>query len=222
MCGRFTITITKDNLDKFLKKEYNITHSKTFNVPNYNVGPGQDIISIIHDGVHHRVGYLKWGFVPPIKIKTLHLINARAETLFELPSYKESAQKRRCVILADSFFEWAIQPYRIKTNDELFKMAGIYNTYIDEAGKSVSTVLIITTKAAPSIAHIHERMPVILNRESEKIWLNKHATIHELKSVLKPFSGQITFYPVSHRVNSIYNNDSDLIKEVDKQKDLFD
>lgn len=222
MCGRFTLTITKDNLDKYLKKEYNITHNQTFNVPNYNVGPGQDIISVIHDGVNHRVGYLKWGFVPPIDIKRFSLINARAETIFELPSFKDSAKHRRCVILADSFFEWDIQPYRIKTNEQLFKMAGIYNSYIDASGNKVQTVLIVTTKAASSIKHIHDRMPVILSREAERIWLNKDASIFELKGVLKPFSGNITYYPVSDRVNHINNNDSDLIKPVEKIKNLFD
>lgn len=110
MCGRFTITVTMDELKEYLSEYYEIDEMKSeIVVPRYNVAPGQDIISIINDGNKNRVGLLKWGLVPPFakdeKIGN-SMINAKSETLHEKPSYKPSFEHKRCVILANGFYEW--------------------------------------------------------------------------------------------------------------------
>src|SRR5690554_3001483 len=100
MCGRFTITITKEQLLNLVKKEYEIDSLEdAFVLPNYNVSPGSEIISIINDGNKHRIGTLKWGFMPPFKLETnLNIINVRSETVFTKPMFKNAIMKNRCII----------------------------------------------------------------------------------------------------------------------------
>lgn len=229
MCGRITFTFSKGELNGYLKEQFHIDSIDTaIDLPRYNVAPGQEIISVINDGKNNRVGLLKWGFVPSFaKSETVgfKMINAKAETLFQKPSFKEAATLRRCVILADSFYEWdkAKQPYRIFTKGQhIFPLAGIWNTYQRANGDFVHTVAIITTTANKPMKSIHERMPVILDEQSQKIWLNVDETHSDrLKSVLKSYPDHgIDMYPVSKHVNSP-NHDDALCIEEQKIHDLF-
>ena len=179
MCGRITFTFSKDELAGYLKEQYQIEDLRqTFDLPRYNVAPGDDIISVINDGKNNRVGRLKWGFIPAFakdeKIG-FKMINAKAETLFDKPAFRQAAMQRRCVILADSFYEWdqSKQPYRIFTKgNHIFPLAGLWNTYQRANGEKVHTVAIITTNANHPMRRIHERMPVILDERSQRVWLD--------------------------------------------------
>ncbi len=229
MCGRITFTFSKGELAGYLKEQYHIESFNTdIDLPRYNVAPGQEIISVINDGKKNQVGLLKWGFVPPFakdeKIG-FKMINAKAETLFSKPSFMEAVRLRRCVILADSFYEWdkAKQPYRIFTKgSQIFPLAGLWSTYKRANGDLVHTVAIITTTANKPMRHIHERMPVILDENSQKIWLNMAIKAEDkLKTVLKPYrDDDLSMYPVSSHVNSPVHDD-ELCIEKEKMHDLF-
>jgi len=108
MCGRFTLTISKENLKEYLFKKFAIT-TFTFEkyTPRYNVSPTQEALSIISDGKKYRAGFLKWGFIPNFaKDEKVFFINTRAETIDEKQTFKDAFLHKRCVILADGYFEW--------------------------------------------------------------------------------------------------------------------
>lgn len=224
MCGRFTITATFDQIverfgiDQMIAAEY-------YN-PNYNVAPSQSVLAVINDGTNNRLGYLRWGLIPPwakdpkIGYK---MINARAETLPEKPSYRNAYKKRRCLILADSFYEWkrhadkSKTPMRIKLkSDDLFAMAGLWETWKSPDGEPVHSCTVITTKPNELVKDIHDRMPVILNPDDELVWLDKSITDTELlNDLLKPLDENLMeAYEVSSLVNSPKNNSSNLIQKM--------
>ena len=217
MCGRFSITINQEELKAHLSTNYNVANfSAVFNLPRFNIAPGQEIIAIINDGKNNRVGHLKWGFIPSFpkdeKIG-FSMINAKSETIDEKISYRQSFEKRRCLILADSFYEWKRvgkdkTPMRIKKIDgKIFAMAGIWNTYTRPDGVKVHSCAIITTSANKLVADIHDRMPVILNQVDQKVWLNQASDTIALKALLKPYpETEMEAYEVSSIVNNAAND----------------
>jgi putative SOS response-associated peptidase YedK len=225
MCGRFSITINQEELKAHLSTNYNVANfSAVFKLPRFNIAPGQEIIAIINDGNNNRVGHLKWGFIPSFakdeKIG-FSMINAKSETIDEKISYRQSFEKRRCLILADSFYEWkrvgkAKTPMRIKKVDgKIFAMAGIWNTYIRPDGIKVHSCAIITTSANKLVADIHDRMPVILNQVDQKVWLNHLSDPIALKALLKPYPEvEMEAYEVSSIVNNAANDVVECINRV--------
>ncbi len=235
MCGRFTVTVSYQELEEHLKEYYDIHEMPLFDLPRYNIAPGQDIISILNDGSKHRVGYLKWGFVPPFSKDEsvgFQMINAKAETIFDKISFKDSAIHKRCVILADSFYEWKKEeqkkiPHRIYLKDQkLFAFAGLWTTYQKDDGSKVHTATILTTEPNAFMSQIHLRMPVILNKEDEKIWLNPRIKDKDtLLSVLKQYPSELMKADrVSSYVNQAKNEGILCIKPIyEKEKqELFD
>lgn len=226
MCGRFTLVVTYEDLIDILDKNYGVSSfDQKSNLPRYNVAPTQDVVSIIHDGSKYRAGYLNWGLVPSFskdeKIGA-KMINAKAETLLERPSFSNLIETKRCVVLADSFYEWKKSdqekiPYRIQLKDQkIFSFAGLRSVYIRHDGSLLHTVTLITTKANTFMEEIHERMPVILTKESEGIWLNPNLKdVNQILSCLKPYeSNLMTSYIVSPYVNSSLHDDEKCIKRV--------
>ncbi|MEN7436429.1 SOS response-associated peptidase [Bacillus velezensis] len=222
MCGRFTLfsefddIIEQFNIDQFLSEnEYH---------PSYNVAPSQNILTIINDGSNNRMGKLRWGLIPPwSKDEKIgyKMINARAETLPEKPSFRKPLVSKRCIIPADSFYEWKRLdsktkiPMRIKLkSSNLFAFAGLYEKWNTSEGNPLYTCTIITTKPNELMEDIHDRMPVILTDESEKEWLNpKNTDPDYLQSLLLPYdSDDMEAYQVSPLVNSPKNNSPELIE----------
>lgn len=224
MCGRFTLTasfteiIQRFEIDAAIQEElYN---------PNYNVAPSQSVLAVINDGIHNRLGYLRWGLIPPwskdLKIG-YKMINARSETLTEKPSYRNAFKKKRCLIIADSFYEWKRHedktktPMRIKLKDnDLFAMAGLWETWKSPEGESIHSCSVITTKPNNLVKDIHDRMPVILNPEEEKIWLDPSLdNTTQLSELLRPLPEDLMeAYEVSSLVNSPKNNSIDLVQKI--------
>lgn len=224
MCGRFTLfanftdIINRFDIEAGIKEE--------LYTPNYNIAPSNSVLSVINDGTINRLGYLRWGLVPSwAKDEKVgyKMINARAETLTEKPSFRTAYQKKRCLIIADSFYEWKRSndktkiPMRIKLkSDELFAMAGLWEKWQSPEGKSIFTCTVITTTANELMKDIHERMPVILKPEDEHIWLDP--TIYDLSKLnhlLKPLSEEVMeAFEVSSLVNSPRNNSPDLIRQI--------
>ena len=223
MCGRFTLTLTQAQLEDYLKERYDIYNHSQFKLPRYNISPSNEVISVLHDGSKHRVGTLKWGFRPlyTTSNRPLEIINIKGETVFDKAIFKTSVLQRRCVILADSFYEWKSDksdknPYRFMTDQKVFPMAAIWQTVATPGGGKIHTVAIITTHNNDTLKGIHHRMPLILTKEDEKIWLNnKIKDIPTLKKLIKPYDDKLMhFEQVSSLVNNPRNDDISLIKKI--------
>ncbi|MCC8154525.1 MAG: SOS response-associated peptidase, partial [Tannerellaceae bacterium] len=179
-------------------------HINAFNYPRYPIITADQEIQLFN-----------WGLIPywvkseedakSIRSKTL---NARAETLFTKPSYKYSIRNKRCLIPVTGFFEWRHEgkqkiPYYIHLKDEkIFSMAGIYASWHDtETNSSILSFSQITTEANPLMAWVHnskKRMPALIHREDEKIWLDPKLTQKEIEGLLQPFDENLmTAYPIS-------------------------
>jgi|SRR5690554_794726 len=224
MCGRFTLTLTPKQLEAYLEERYDILNKSELKLPRYNMSPSNEVVSVLHDGSKHRVGTLKWGFRPLYSKsdRPLEIINVKGETVFEKPIFKSSVLHRRCVILADSFYEWKSDktdknPYRFMTDQKVFPMAAIWQTVKSTKGENIHTVAIVTTKNNDILNGIHHRMPVILTKEEEKIWLNNQLKdIPTLKKLIKPYDANLMHYEqVSSMVNNPRNDDISLIRKID-------
>ncbi|WP_339281329.1 SOS response-associated peptidase [Paenibacillus sp. FSL H8-0282] len=222
MCGRYTITVTMEELMvRYFANDSTIIHY----APTYNAAPMQQIPAVINTGSSNKLGELRWGLVPSWakddKIGS-KMINARAESLLDKPSFKRLVSSRRCIIPSDGFYEWKAQgsskqPMRIVMRDGgIFSMAGLYDIWMDPEGNKLSTCTIITTTPNELMAEIHNRMPVILKPEDEPEWLsrsNQDAT--SLIKLLKPYDQhQMRAYPVSTAVGNVRNNTKELINEI--------
>ncbi|MFZ7943289.1 SOS response-associated peptidase [Neobacillus sp. 19] len=224
MCGRFTLTATIEeiinrfDIQAFMEEE--------LYSPSYNIAPSQSVLAVINDGRSNRMGFLRWGLVPPwakdVSIGN-KMINARAETLSEKPSFRNAFKKKRCLVIADSFYEWkrhedkSKTPMRIKLkSDEMFAMAGIWEGWKTPDGKTLYTCSVITTGPNDLMKDIHNRMPVILKREDEQTWLNPSAPDPSLlKSLFVPYDDHLMeTYEVSTLVNSPKNNTIELIHKI--------
>ena len=223
MCGRFTLFAPYyEIIDRF---DIESAFAENDYIPSYNIAPSQQVVAIINDGRKNRLGHLRWGLIPPwSKDEKIgyKMINARAETVAEKPSFRKAFQKQRCIIPADSFYEWQKEdgkkiPMRIKLKtDELFAIAGLWESWKSPEGKVIHTCTAITTEPNNLMKPIHDRMPVILKREDEAAWLDpRNNDIDFLGNMLLPFDErQMDAYSVSSAVNSPKNNEESLIVPV--------
>jgi putative SOS response-associated peptidase YedK len=223
MCGRFTLTKSLAEIEEHFAVEH--TSIEGVNRVRYNIAPGQNILTVIHDGKKNRLGPLRWGLVPSwARDKKIgsKLINARAETIQEKASFKSAFTKRRCLIISDGFYEWkkengSKQPYRIHLQHErLFAFAGLWEKWRSPQGENLFTCTIITTEPNSVMKQIHNRMPVILRREAEQSWINP-ATRNPgfLQQLLKPYPAeQMDMYAVSTGVNNPRYDEPELIQPI--------
>lgn len=216
MCGRFSMTSPWE----LLKERFDVEIPESDYRLRYNAAPGQDLF-VIPEETPKEAQLYHWGLVPfwakDPKIGN-RLINARAETVAEKPAFRKSFQKHRCLVLADGFYEWDKKggkriPYRVMLkNEEPFAFAGICDYWKDKEGNELKSFSIITTDANQLIEKIHDRMPVILSREDEKVWLDPQLDIKEAIKMLKPFPAEeMKMYPVSTLVNSPKNDIPEII-----------
>ncbi|MGM0604505.1 MAG: SOS response-associated peptidase [Halobacteriota archaeon] len=216
MCGRTTLTVP----GSVLADRFDATLSEGW-TPRYNITPGQDHPAIV-DETPRSIDTLRWGLVPHWADDPAignRLINARAETVDEKPAFERPFRERRCLVVADGFYEWhsqpgGDQPYRIVREDgDPFAMAGLWDRWTDSDGAATRSLTVVTTTANDVVEPIHDRMPVILPSGVERDWLTASPT--EAKSMLEPIDpSAIRAYPVSRRVNSPANDDPSLIEEV--------
>ena len=222
MCGRFTFSEFEGIEERFQIEPQNLK-------PNYNVAPSQDVPVILNNG-SNQLALLMWGLIPFwAKDPSIgnKLINARAETIDEKPSFKHSLQRKRCLVVADGFYEWKKEgstkrPHRITLkSNELFGFAGLWDTWKSPTGDIINSCSIITTTPNDLMAPIHNRMPVILSRDSELVWLDQNIVdSHILKNLLVPYPADLMIaYEVSTLVNSPKNNGPECLVPV-KEKDL--
>ena len=221
MCGRFTLTSDQDSFgDRFSFTGFDLGW-----VPSFNIAPTQEVLTVTNDGSENRPELMRWGLVPSWakdpKIGN-RMINARSETLTEKPSFRTAFERRRCLIPADGFYEWkregkAKKPMLITANPGgLFAFAGLWETWKQPDDSWLLTCAIITTSANEFMKSIHDRMPVILPRESEASWLDpEEQDTAMLSELLLPYdSGRMEAYEVSTLVNSPRNNFPEVIEPV--------
>jgi putative SOS response-associated peptidase YedK len=194
MCGRFTITLDASDLEDGLS----IGEIPPDWRPRYNAAPTQPV-GVVADATTRKMEWMRWGLIPfwakDISIGA-KMINARAETLMEKPSFKQAFQRRRCLIPADGFFEWqksaekktASVPYFITMKDhQPFAFAGLWDAWKHPDGPEIRSCTIITTSANELVKPLHDRMPVILSKEECWKWLEEGDTAR-LTQMLRPFA----------------------------------
>ncbi|MCD4747403.1 MAG: SOS response-associated peptidase [Bacteroidales bacterium] len=217
MCGRFSFS----PLTKIIEERFNVIIDKTDYKPRYNCAPSQNL-AVISNVSQGKLSYFRWGLIPFwAKDKSIgnKLINAKAETISEKPSFRNSFKRKRCLVLSDGFYEWKKEnekiPFRITMNDNsLFTMAGIWDSWKDNEDEIVNSFAIITTTPNELLKNIHNRMPVILHKTSENDWLNSNNR-DVLSELLKPYPFELMqAYQVSKLVNSPANDNPEIIKPV--------
>jgi putative SOS response-associated peptidase YedK len=214
MCGRFSLATTKEKLQKQLPFLEEIGEVKD----NYNVAPTQHSY-VVTDDQPQVLQAFKWGLVPfwakDPKIGS-KLINARMEGIEEKPAFRTAIRKRKCLVPADSFYEWkktdgSKTPYRILLkNGNLICFAGIWETW-DHEGQPLHSFSIITTQPNKEMASIHDRMPVVLHTSKlQQAWLAEQDLDKTLAMLESPPDGILEMYPISSLVNSPKNNSPEL------------
>ncbi|RAO98431.1 hypothetical protein PW5551_10080 [Petrotoga sp. 9PW.55.5.1] len=222
MCGRFVTyspfeeIIQTFGIELVLIDEY---------MPSYNIAPSNEVLVVFEKEEKVVLDKFRWGLVPSWSKDTnigYKMINARAETLTDKKSFKHLVNSKRCGIVANGFYEWRIEghskiPYFIKLKDgRLFCFAGLYDTWQIDNNNELYTCTIITTDANEKISQIHDRMPVMLEKEEVEKWIDTKNSFDNLKRLLRAKDDdEIELYQVSNKVNSPKNNSkSNLIPEV--------
>lgn len=208
MCGRFTIMLDADELKETLELNSMPDDWR----PRYNVAPTQPV-AVIKDAALRQVEWMRWGLIPAwakdMEIGS-RLINARSETVTEKPSFRSAFARRRCVLLADGFYEWqrstdkkipAVPFFFFRKGHKPFGFAGLWETWHSPTGEEIQSCTILTTDANETVRPVHERMPVMLDETNLWNWiLPADPQVH--LGLLKPYPVEkMDRYPVSKIVN---------------------
>lgn len=193
MCGRFVLLTDL----RVIAESFHIQQVACDYRPGSNISPGQQIAAVIRKDDQNSLVNFRWGLIPSwAKDSSIgnRMFNARSETIAEKPSFKNAFKKRRCLIIADGFYEWqklgkARKPlYFSLKSGNLFGFAGLYESWISPDQQTINTCTIITTVSNELISPIHDRMPVIVPRNDEATWLDpEYKDPNELPSLLKPY-----------------------------------
>lgn len=219
MCGRYSLKVDPQKLAEAFADYAEVPN----NLPTrYNIAPTQDV-AVIANNKRHQVEFFRWGLIPSwAKDSSIgnRLINARSETLVEKPSFKSAYRRRRCLVLADGFYEWRRNPNKTKTpmyirlaSGEPFAFAGLWEAWHSPQDEFVLSCTIITTEPNDLLETIHNRMPVILPPEAYARWLDPAETpAQELQGLLVPYPAEeMTAFEVSTLVNSPQNDSPEVV-----------
>lgn len=223
MCGRSSLTKTQKEIEIRFKANFYSEELERYNpLPNFNIAPTHYVPVILSDNAA-AIRLLRWGLIPfwaANKSIGSKMINARAETLMDKPAFKNLLQSQRCLVPMDGFYEWRREgnkklPYRIiSSHQEIFSVCGLWDKWNDKTtGENIHSYTIITVAANEKMSYLHNRMPVLLNPEIEKLWLDESLGVKDLLQLLKPCKNhEIEYYRVSEQVNNVKENNPDLIK----------
>jgi len=219
MCARFSFSLTIDEV----KKRFWLTQLPKEIPIRYNIPPGTDVPAVLNSSPD-ELQFVRWGLVPSwakTEKPSFKPINARAETVTEKPMFKSLVRSKRCILLADGFYEWKKTngkkvPYRITMKDgKAFAFAGLWDRWQGE-GKDIVTCLLVTTEPNKVVAPIHERMPVILTPDKERAWLDE-VPLEDVGAFLRPYDAELMkAYEVSPLVNSPKNDAKSVIAPVNR------
>jgi putative SOS response-associated peptidase YedK len=219
MCGRFVLV----SPFTLIAEEFRIRDGNGGLKPRYNIAPGQDILAVLSEEGTRRLSRFRWGLIPSWADDPAignRMINARAETVAQKPSFRSAFDRRRCLIVADGFYEWRREgkrksPVYVRMKSKKpFGFAGLFETWHSPEGPEIRSCTIITTEANDLLRPVHDRMPVIMPKEDEDAWLDP--AFHDkdrLLALLRPYpAGKMRAHDVSPRVNTPTNDSPDNIK----------
>jgi putative SOS response-associated peptidase YedK len=220
MCGRSTLHDAPTNI----LERFSLPPVLPGFEPHFNIAPTQLQWTILRDGASSaEVRQLKWGLVPSWANDPSignRMVNARAESLTERPSFRETLETRRCVILADGYYEWKVVgkskvPMYFRLSDgRAFGLAGLWDRW-ERGDTMLETCTVITTDASPLAATVHDRMPALLVDEATTSWLDPSAKLGDLRSFLSPYSrNDLEMYEVGRYVNNAANDSPACIERV--------
>ena len=220
MCGRYTLTSSEFEI----KERFAVRSLPSGTTSRYNIAPSQQVAVLVHVP-EPTVVKLRWGLIPPWAENATvgaRMINARAEGVENKRSFGRAVRRRRCLVLADGFYEWrrlekTKVPYYIHFKSERpFGFAGLWERWSGPGGERVHSCTIITTRANTLISGIHHRMPVILDGETRRAWLDPQTNdVTQILPLLCPYrSEEMVAYPVSPEVNSPGNDSERCIRPV--------
>jgi putative SOS response-associated peptidase YedK len=193
MCGRYALTLPPEAARLY----FGYRDQPNF-PPRHDIRPTEPVAVVTASEAARHFMLMRWGFIPSFVKNEKEfplLINARSETVFEKPSFRNAIRRRRCLFVADAFYEWMKldekgrkkQPYRIfRPSGEPLAMAGIYETWMSPDGSEVDTCAILTTSANALLSAIHDRMPVILNAGDFDLWFDRESRSEALAALMKP------------------------------------
>jgi len=229
VCGRFTLSTPPPAIaDHFGLAEVPELEAR------FNVAPGQSIatVSVSDEGSGRALSLRRWGLVPSwatdAKIGN-RLINARSETAAEKPSFRSALRRRRCLVPADGFYEWAgskgaKQPYFIGLEHRaLFAFAGLWERWTDPEGDTLESCALLTTAAAERLRALHDRMPVIVDPADYELWMDPNVGEPDLVSPVidRNLGGALQFYPISRYVNDVRHDDPRCLEASAGQPEFF-
>ena len=224
MCGRSSLTKVEKEIEARFKATFYSDELARYNpLPNFNVAPTHMHPVITSDDTKH-IHLYRWGLIPfwakDVNIGS-KLINARAETLQDKTAFRQSLATKRCIVPLDGFYEWKTNgkqktPYRIIAKDQdIFSVAGLWDSWQNTNGDTIHSFTIITIAPNTLMKEIHDRMPAMLLKENENLWLDNEIKPKDALQLLLPYpSDQMEAYPVSDKVNSVKANDKSLIERV--------
>lgn len=226
MCGRYTMFLKPEQIKSRFKAHLSEENAAKLTKPRYNVAPSQDV-PVITSARPRECSFMRWGLIPSwSKDESVgnKLINARSETLIEKPSFRNAFEARRCLILANGFYEWhklsskVKQPMYIRLrSQEPFALAGLWESWRHpETQEVVRSCTIITTEANDLITPFHHRMAVMLTPEEEDVWLDESVAARDTMRLFRPYpSAEMEAYPVSSRINTFQPDDATLIDRLE-------
>jgi putative SOS response-associated peptidase YedK len=222
VCGRFGLFVTPEVLEEY----FSLTDFTAALGPpaRYNLTPGQAVAVVReHDG-KRRLDALQWGLIPFwAKDPTIgrRLINARLDSVAAKPAFREAWARRRCLIPASGFYEWSEpiggrkRPHFIRPGDEpLLALAGLWERWRTPSGDKLETCVIVTTDANAQLAKVHDRMPLLIPRHAQALWLDPQSSVAEVAQL----AGQapaLEVHPVSFAVNDPRQDDETLIAPIE-------
>lgn len=226
MCGRFGLT-RPERLDL---QRFGIGELLPL-VPRFNIAPGAEILAVRERDGERCADLVRWGLIPSwAKDPDIgnRMANARSDSAFEKPSFRNAMKSRRCLIPADVFYEWQVvpgqtrkQPYAVRGRDgEPFAMAGLWEYWRprDGAGEGIVSATILTTDANTLMARIHDRMPVIIDPRCYNEWLDARTPAPALRDLMQPCPSEwLDAYPISLRVNNPRTDDARVLEPADPQ-----
>lgn len=226
MCGRYQLSRRK----QIIEEHFDSVSGEEDWIPRYNIAPTQPVPIIRQDPKEpiRKLSLVRWGLIPSWVKDTSEsalMINARSETAATKPAFRDALKSRRCLVLADAFYEWkrtggARHPFCFEVREaELFAFAGLWDRWKAPDGTWVKSCSILTTTPNAVTATVHDRMPVILDPSNYDLWLDPGMTnVDAACDVLKPFDAQLMrSYPVSPRVNNVANDDAECSAPVQQE-----
>ena len=223
MCGRYRLTAK----ERYLRDHFGLDQEPTW-TPRWNIAPTQLVPIVRQKSISSRRSFdlVRWGLIPSwakdasIATKT---INAMSESAADKPAFRDALRLRRCLIPADSFYEWQAsgpkhkQPFSIgMADDSVFAFAGLWESWLAPNGNVIESCTILTTRPNALVADIHRRMPAMLKRDDYERWLEPSVrNPSTVRGCLEPFDAALMKkYPVSTRVNRPENDDHECAQEI--------